>query len=625
MTDSQSKIHNLKLQISKYLPYLLLFGIFLTVAGVVSGSISEKWGTPSISLVVTGSVVLIIGLGFWLATSQDFWGKRATQAGTNALIATTAMIVILGLVNFLGTRYTFRLDLTETKLFTLSPQSQELVKNLDKPLKVWVFVSEPNPNDKDLLVNYRNNNPNFEFEFVDPQVNLGLAEKFKVTKVGEVYLEYGADKLLVQDINNETGETISESQLTNAIARIQRTEPNYIYFLQGHGELALDNAEGSISDAVNSLEGKGYQVEPVNIGETGKIAEKTDVLVIAGAKRQLLKGEVEIIEKYVNKGGSILVMLDPQTDPGLKPFLKEWGIELDERLVIDGSGKGEILGFGPATPIITHYGNHPITKDFGNGISLYPLSRAIGTVEVKNVQPSALLITDDQTWAETNLDSEKLEFNENQDIKGPLDLGVAFTRKASTETSQPKSSDNSVSSSQSQSSSSSNSDNSASSSQSQSSSSLSSDNSASSSQSQVSSSTDTKTKANLENEVKTESSSSVSSPNLLKDSKLELKSEDQEQKEVKANSESRLVIFGSSTFATNGWFNQQSLNSDVFLNSVDWLAKNNENSLSIRPREQKNRRIKPSPLQAALISWLALFIIPLAGIAAAVITWWRRR
>ena len=91
-----------------------------------------------------------------------------------------------------------------------------------------------------------------------------------------------------------------------------------------------------------------------------------------------------------------------------------------------------------------------------------------------------------------------------------------------------------------------------------------------------------------------------------------------------SESDSKMVIFGSGTFATDGWFQQQ-LNGDIFLNSVAWLTGEEEQILSIRPREQTNRRINLSPLQAGFISWMAMRIMPLLSFIIAGIIWWQRR
>jgi ABC-type uncharacterized transport system involved in gliding motility auxiliary subunit len=83
-------------------------------------------------------------------------------------------------------------------------------------------------------------------------------------------------------------------------------------------------------------------------------------------------------------------------------------------------------------------------------------------------------------------------------------------------------------------------------------------------------------------------------------------------------------VIGNSSFSSNGWFEQQ-LNGDVFLNSISWLSNRDDQTLSIRPKEQKNRRINLTPMQAGLIGWTGLLIMPLLGLMTAGVMWWRRR
>jgi ABC-type uncharacterized transport system involved in gliding motility auxiliary subunit len=84
------------------------------------------------------------------------------------------------------------------------------------------------------------------------------------------------------------------------------------------------------------------------------------------------------------------------------------------------------------------------------------------------------------------------------------------------------------------------------------------------------------------------------------------------------------VIIGNSRFISDGLFGQQ-LNGDVFLNAVQWLANSEQPTLSIRPKEAKNRRLNLTPLTANLLLFLALLFVPLLGFIGAGITWWRRR
>ena len=514
----------------QYLEYLFLLGPILSIMGLVAQYVSGTRSLIPLTLLITGIVIIILWL-FIGSAARKFWGRRSTQVSTNAIVATLAVLGILALINFLAVRQAVRLDLTENQLFTLSPQSQQVAKSLQQPIKVWVFDSNSNqnPTNRELLENYRRSSSQFSFDFVDPELKPGVAQQFGVKSAGEVYIESGKKRQLVQNL--QPGESLSEAKVTNGITQILSDRQAKIYFLQGHGEHPLDAVQGGISQAISRLKEQNFTAESLNLAQKSAIPPDAAAVVVAGAKRALFPGEVNALKNYLSGGGSLLVMVDPKTDPKMDSLLQEWGVKLDNRLAVDASGKGRLVGLGAATAVVTQYGQHPITKDFGNDISFYPLSRPIEITPIKGIEQTPLLITDNQSWAESNSQGEQLEFNADSDRQGPLTLGVALT--------------------------------------------------------------------------KTNSTPSATKPN-------------------QNNAQPRLVVLGNSEFTTNGLFEQQ-LNGDVFLNSVSWLSKQDQQILSIRPKEAKNRRINLTPQLAQLITWTALLIIPLIGFTTAGIMWWRRR
>uniref|UniRef100_A0ACD5H0V5 Gldg family protein n=1 Tax=Desertifilum tharense IPPAS B-1220 TaxID=1781255 RepID=A0ACD5H0V5_9CYAN len=196
-------------------------------------------------------------LGVWLvyqiSTLQRFWKQRSTEAGTNALIATLSVILILGLINFLGVRYLARFDLTETQIFTLAPQTQEILRNLDRPVKAFVFTSQANPTDRELLDSYqRIGGRNFSYEYIDPQLRPGLAQEFGVrsqTDIGNVYIEATPPETPEEEetvqprrelVQNISRDRLAENRLTTTIERIASDRAFVVYFLQGHGQRPLE-------------------------------------------------------------------------------------------------------------------------------------------------------------------------------------------------------------------------------------------------------------------------------------------------------------------------------------------------------------------------------------------------
>lgn len=516
--------------------YLFWLGPFFIAAGFTSGFVAESWGLISLGLLSAGIVISAFWL-IWQSQQSQWWRRRSTLAGTNALVVTLAVLTILALINFLGTRYHLRVDLTDSQLFTLAPQSRELVRNLPQPVKVWVFDTTQHPQDRELLENYRRESSKFQFEYIDPQTRPGLAEKFGVKDYGETYLESQDKRQLVQVVNEN--ERLSEARLTNRLQQLNSTNIPKVYFLQGHGEHQITATDGVMTQAVQNLKDKNYTPLPLNLAEKPKVADDAAVVVVAGAKRELFDSEVKALQDYLNRGGNLLLMIDPNTDPKLDGILKAWGVRLDNRLAVDVTGG---LGFGPAVPLVTDYGQHPITKDFGNGISFYKLARPIEITPVEGVVANPLLRTRPypDSWAESDLQSEKLEFNADKDLKGPLTLGVALTRKLPAK-------------------------------------------------------------------------SSPTPPNTSTPENLQ-----------KPTPQSRLVVIGNSTFATDGLFQRQ-INGDVFLNSVTWLSQQDQQPLSIRPKEAKNRRINLTINQANILTLTSLLFLPLLGLITGAIIWWRRR
>lgn len=90
-----------------------------------------------------------------------------------------------------------------------------------------------------------------------------------------------------------------------------------------------------------------------------------------------------------------------------------------------------------------------------------------------------------------------------------------------------------------------------------------------------------------------------------------------------SNTKARLVVFGSASFATNGW-SQWPGNQDMFLNSVNWLAEQ-ESQITIRPKPFTTRQLVPSRALSLQVFVISVILIPLAVLVVGVIVWWRRR
>jgi ABC-type uncharacterized transport system involved in gliding motility auxiliary subunit len=542
------------------LKYLFWLSPVLIVMGLTAGSIAG-WTSIPVGLVVAGGLLGLAWLILEGATQKGFWQRRSTQEGTNAIIATLAVLVILGLINFLAARYAPRVDLTENQIFTLAPQSQLVAQQLEQPVRAVIFAQSPDSIDQQLLENYRRESNQFSYEYIDPQAQPGIAQQFGVQTFGEVYLESGNTRRFIQTINAQ--ERLSERRLTNGLAQINNIQEQKIYFLQGHGERELSEGQGGFAQVQTSLTEEGYEVEPLNLAGNPTVPEDAGVVVVAGPQRPLLEAEVNALRSHLAQRGGLLLLIDPQTEPnnpqidfGLNPLLQEWGVRLNDRIIVDPAGQASGLGLG--VTIVNDYGDHPITRGFGNGISFYPLARPLETAEIPEVETVQLLVTSDRTEAHRLSASGELEFNPETDPRGPFNLGLALSRDLPA--------------------------------------------------------TDGE-------------AAEATSPDAAEEGVAaapEATEETEEETDLESSPQSRLVVIGNASFAGNGLLGQQ-LNGDVFLNSISWLSQQDDEVLSIRPREMTNRRILMTPVQQLSSALFAIAFLPLVGILAAAFVWWRRR
>jgi ABC-type uncharacterized transport system involved in gliding motility auxiliary subunit len=92
---------------------------------------------------------------------------------------------------------------------------------------------------------------------------------------------------------------------------------------------------------------------------------------------------------------------------------------------------------------------------------------------------------------------------------------------------------------------------------------------------------------------------------------------------AKENSQGRFVVIGSSSWAENSFLTFNG-NRDLALNTLNWLS-SDEDLISIRPKEQEDRRVTMTQAQMAWVRTSSQFLLPLVVVITGFSVWWRRR
>jgi ABC-type uncharacterized transport system involved in gliding motility auxiliary subunit len=428
----------------KLLQKLDTIGLLLLLAAVLYYSVANIWNKWAVGLAVAGAVLIVIGVGTNYKQILNTLGRRSAKYAGNYVFSVILVIALVSGLNYLGQRHPKRFDWTAVGSYTLAPQTEQVLKKLNTDLTVKAFFPGGDyANLRELLTEYQAKSGRVKVEFVDPDKHPEEAKQYDVTtygtfattsgstmKYGTVVLLYGDRREKVEKRSAEIG----EEDLTNAIIKLQQTEVKKIYFVQGHGERDISNTEKiGYSVAKKSLEDQGYQVAGINLATEGKVPEDAKVLIEAGPETEPFPQELQLINDYLNKGGNLLVLLNAPPSPSLESLFKEWGIQVDNDIVLDVSGIGQLMNTGPSVALVSKYESHRITNKF-NAMTFFPLSRSVQAAKtpVTGVTVESLFKSSSNSWGKTDMNelkSGEVKVGEKDDLKGPLSLAVAASKE----------------------------------------------------------------------------------------------------------------------------------------------------------------------------------------------------
>src|SRR6185369_7230942 len=162
---------------------------------------------------------------------------------------------------------------------------------------------------EDLLDSYKNASNNFTFHMVDPVKDRDLAERFKVTELPTLHIQYGEQSSTVtRDISEET--------ITNGLIKATATTKKVVCFLDGHGEPDPENKEargfGALQDA---LRNENYDTRKVLLATEAKVPDECSILVVTATDRPLFDHELDQLREYLKAGRS--AQADAAGKPGV--------------------------------------------------------------------------------------------------------------------------------------------------------------------------------------------------------------------------------------------------------------------------------------------------------------------
>ncbi|HLJ18418.1 MAG TPA: GldG family protein [Bryobacteraceae bacterium] len=383
----------------------------------------------------------------WLKTRQTKYTAYVT-------LYIVIILAVLVAANFLANRYDKSYDSTSNKQFSLSDQTKKIVKNLKQDVTITDYDKTSNfTSAKDLLDRYSVLSPKMHIDYIDPDKKPALARAAGVRTYGTIVVATANRK--------QDAKSLTEEDVTGALVRALKGNERTVCFVSGSGEHSLDETGASgYSSAKDLLEKNNYKTRVIRLigggaaaPPAGKIAigEQTSattgvqpevpkdctVLVVAGPRFDYVQPEVNAIKTYVEGGGRALFLLDPPLKLGkqdtdisdnaaLDKMLADWGVTVNNNLVVDTSGVGQLFGLSEVVPLVTSYESHPIVRDMKEVATAFPLTRSLDVKSGNKTTVEKLFSTSDNSLATNNLSSAQISVS-NKNAKGPFTLAAAGT------------------------------------------------------------------------------------------------------------------------------------------------------------------------------------------------------
>ncbi len=356
-----------------------------------------------------------------------------------AVIVLAIVVAINVFVSYLPKSVT-QFDISAAKLYSLTSSSKSVVGNLNKDVKVyWVCQSGKESTVIEKLLNvYDSLSDKLTVEKKDPDTYPTFAKKYTSDTVtnNSIIVESGDKSRYISYesmYNMDMGQQYQgasaaksfngESLITTAIDYVVKDELPQVYVLSGHSEAEISTTMTA------ALESANMETTEFSLLNEDKIPEDADMILINSPASDLSEKEVEILEKYIDDGGHIIVLSGPKKDATLTNFeglLNYVGVSTTEGIVIDTSR--ESYAFDYPYFLLPTIQNSDITSallDEGSYV-IMPISKGM-TIDNSNSEYTVTSLLDSSATSYSKKAGYSLSTyeKENGDVDGPFSLAVA--------------------------------------------------------------------------------------------------------------------------------------------------------------------------------------------------------
>lgn len=274
----------------------------------------------------------------------------------------TFLLVVIIIAIFIGINMGMQeleltpLDFSQEQLYTLTEESKEKVKDIDKDVHIYFIGYTDEDTNLSLAKQYKNVNEKIVAEAIDINNRPDLANKYGIesgtqgiiVECGEKSKVLTASDLVTYDTTTYETISIAEEKLTSSILSVVADKVPKVYFLDGYSELTLTNSMNLLN---MYMQNEVMEVENLDILTTGKVPDDCDTLVITTPNKDFDDVATNAITDYINSGRNILwlnaAVTQDQNYPNVNKILAMYGVNPFEAGIIRETDSSKMITESP--------------------------------------------------------------------------------------------------------------------------------------------------------------------------------------------------------------------------------------------------------------------------------------
>ena len=374
----------------------------------------------------------------FIQTIKKKWLINGTKTTILVLIIVAIFIAInLGMQSLDLTP----LDFTQEQLYTLTDESKEKVKDIDKDVNIYFIGYTEDNSTVDLAKQYGKANEKIKVEAIeDVNERPDLTQKYGIESGSTgIIIECGEKSKVLTDqdlvtYDTSTYETISiaEEKLTSSIQSVTSDKVPKVYFLNGYSEFSLEQGMYMLNVYLGN---EVNEIASLDILSQGNVPDDCDTLVITTPSKDFDDVATNSILDYINKGGNILwlnaAIAEEQDLPNVNKILATYGVKPFEVGIIRETDTSKMVSESPDL-IMPEIQYSTITEDLYNTagvvfVNATKINIDTDKLEELKVEESDLLLASEGSYFRTNFNNQQNAAAEGEE-KGTFVVGAEMTK-----------------------------------------------------------------------------------------------------------------------------------------------------------------------------------------------------